>query len=149
MEHGEQGAEMSQSGNTTTSQIPQRALELRFLTRADAEVKELRASLPRDPLALHASDLSHLEKVAHRISSEAEAFGFPEIEVIAGGIELLALDRLPRAPRALLELAARLAERISALQVHVQHYIAERMNEQVPDELPMSAHLPGFGVRRR
>lgn len=140
---------MSQSGNTTTSQIPQRALELRFLTRTETEVNELRASLPRDPLKLDAEDIAELEKISHRIASEAEAFGFPEIEVIAGGIELLALDRLPRAPRALLELAARLAERISALQVHVQHYIAERMAEQVPDELPMSAHLPAFGLRRR
>jgi HPt (histidine-containing phosphotransfer) domain-containing protein len=140
---------MSQSGNTTTSQIPQRALELRFLTRTEAEVKELRASLPRDPLQLNANDIAQLEKISHRISSEAEAFGFPEIEVIAGGIELLTLDRLPRAPRALLELAARIAERVSALQVHVQHYIAERMAEQVPEEFPLSAHLPGFGVRRR
>lgn len=140
---------MSQSGNTTTSQIPQRALELRFLTRTEAEVKELRASLPRDPLQLNANDIAQLERISHRISSEAEAFGFPEIEVIAGGIELLALDRLPRAPRALLELAVRLAERISALQVHVQHYIVERMAEQVPEELPLSAHLPGFGLRRR
>lgn len=138
-----------QSGNTTTSQIPQRALELRFLTRTEAEVKELRAALPRDPFDLNADDIAQLEKVAHRISSEAEAFGFPEIEVIAGGIELLTLDRLPRAPRALLELAARLAERISALQVHVQHYLAERMAEQVPDEYPLSAHLPGFGARGR
>ncbi|MBC8027849.1 MAG: hypothetical protein H7Y89_17805 [Steroidobacteraceae bacterium] len=112
-------------------------------------MNELRASLPRDPLQLNANDIAILERVSHRISSEAEAFGFPEIEVIAGGIELLALDRLPRAPRALLELAARLAERISALQVHVQHYIAERMAEQVPEEFPLSAHLPGFGIRRR
>jgi HPt (histidine-containing phosphotransfer) domain-containing protein len=110
---------------------------------------DLRSCLPRDPFKLDASSVQHIEKVAHRISTEAEAFGFPEIEVIAGAIELLALERIPRAPRALLELAARLAERISALQVHVQHYIAERLAEQVPDELPLSAHLPGFNARRR
>jgi hypothetical protein len=137
------------TGETTASQMPQRVLELRFLTRTDAEVKELRACLPRDPFSLDAIALDQIEKVSHRISSEAEAFNFAEIEVIAGGLELLALDRLPRAPRARLELAARLAERISALQVHVQHTIAERMAEQVPDELPLSAHLPGFAARRR
>jgi hypothetical protein len=48
-----------------------------------------------------------------------------------------------------LALAARLSERISALSVYVEYELAENEAKRVPEELPMSMHLPGFGVRRK
>lgn len=46
-------------------------------------------------------------------------FGFPEIDAIAGAIELISQERVGRTVRERLALAARLSERISALSVYV------------------------------
>ena len=79
---------MFETGNTTTSQMSQRELVLRFLTRTSTELAQMRACLPDTRLPIEPLALSHLERMAGKISSAAEAFGFPEIGVIAGAIEL-------------------------------------------------------------
>jgi HPt (histidine-containing phosphotransfer) domain-containing protein len=128
--------------------MSQKALALRFLTRTQAEVAQMRACLPEEPVAMEAAAIAHVERMAHRISSGAEAFGFPEIDAIAGAIELLTQD-CARSVRQRLELVSQLAERISALAVYVEYELAENEIRRVPDELPLSDHLPGFGTRRK
>ena len=94
--------------------------------------------------------------MAQKISSAAEAFGFPEIDTIAAGIELMTQDG-HRSVRQRLELAAQLVEKISTLQVYVEFELAEKevrrvpeeLPRSVPEELPLSAHLPGFRARRK
>jgi HPt (histidine-containing phosphotransfer) domain-containing protein len=139
---------VSQSGDTSTSQMSQKALALRFLTRTLADVAQMRACLPEEPVAMEAAAIAHVERMAHKISSGAEAFGFPEIDAIAGAIELLTQDGA-RTVRQRLELVSQLAERISALSVYVEFELAENEIRRVPDELPLSAQLPGFGTRRK
>ena len=139
---------MSQSGDTSTSQMSRKALALRFLIRTQADVAQMRACLPEEPVAMEAAAIAHVERMAHKISSGAEAFGFPEIDAIAGAIELLSQDGA-RSVRQRLELVSQLAERISALSVYVEFELAENEIRRVPDELPLSAHLPGFGTRRK
>ena len=139
---------MSQSGDTSTSQMSQKALALRFLTRTQADVAQMRACLPEEPVAMEAAAIAHVERMAHKISSGAEAFGFPEIDAIAGAIELMTQDGA-RTVRQRRELVSQLAERISALSVYVEYELAENEIRRVPDELPLSAHLPGFGARRK
>jgi len=68
---------------------------------------------------------------------------------IAGAIELISQERVGRTVRERLALAARLSERITALSVYVEYELAENEAKRVPEELPMSTHLPGFGVRRK
>lgn len=135
---------MSQTGNTTTSQMSQRELSLRFLTRTRSELAQMRACLPDSQLPIEPLALAHLERMAGKISSAAEAFGFPEIGVIAGAIELLSQVAVGRTVRERLELAARLSAQLAALEVHLEYELAERDAQDVPEELPMSAHLPGF-----
>ena len=74
---------MFETGNTTTSQMSQRELVMRFLTRTQAELAQMRACLPDSQLPIEPLALAHLERTAGKISSSAEAFGFPEIGVIA------------------------------------------------------------------
>jgi HPt (histidine-containing phosphotransfer) domain-containing protein len=140
---------VSHTGDTSTSQMSQRALALRFLTRTQAEVAQMRACLPEEPLVIEQAAVAHIERLAHKISSGAEVFGFPEIDAIAGAIELMAQERVGRTVRDRLALCARLTERVSALSVYVEYELAENEAKRVPDELPMSAHLPGFGARRK
>lgn len=146
---------MFETGNTTTSQIPQRELALRFLTRTRVELSQMRACLPDTQLPIEPLALAHLERMAAKISSAAEAFGFPEIGVIAGAIELLSQANLGRTMRDRLELATRLAAQLAALEVHVEYELADRELEmaararQQPEEEPLYAQLPGFGMRRR
>ena len=140
---------MSGSGDTSTSQMSQRALALRFLTRTQTEVAQIRASLPDEPLAIEQAAVAHVERLAHKIASGAEVFGFPEIDAVAGAIELISQERVGRTVRERVSLAARLAERISALSVYVEYELAEHERKRVPESLPMSAQLPGFGVRRK
>jgi len=78
---------LSQTGNTTTSQMSQRELALRFLTRTRSELNQMRACLPDAQLPVEPLALAHLERMAGKICSSAEAFGFPEIAVIAGDSE--------------------------------------------------------------
>ncbi|HEV7608447.1 MAG TPA: Hpt domain-containing protein [Steroidobacteraceae bacterium] len=140
---------MSHTGDTSTSQMSQHALALRFLLRTQAEVAQLRACLPDEPLPIELAAIAHVERMAHRISSGAEAFGFPEIDAIAGAIELMTQDIAGRTVRQRIELAIQLAEKVSALSVYVEYEMAEKEAKRVPAELPLSAHLPGFGVRRK
>jgi len=147
---------VSQTGDTSTSQMSQHALTLRFLTRTQAEVAELSACPPEAPFPLEPAAISHIQRTAQKISSAAEAFGFPEIDTIAAGIELLTQDGL-RTVRQRQELAAVLEEKISTLQVYVEFELAEKEARRVPaelplsapEEIPMSAYLPGFRVRRK
>ena len=87
--------------------------------------------------------------MAHKISSAAEAFGFPEIDTIAAGIELMTQDGLVRTVRQRIELATVLVEKISTLSVYVEYELAEKEAKHVPEDLPMSSQLPGFGIRRK
>jgi len=136
-----------ETGNTTTSQMSQRELVLRFLTRTSTELAQMRACLPDTRLPIEPLALSHLERMAGKISSAAEAFGFPEIGVIAGAIELLAQVSASRTVRERLTLATRLAAQLSALEVHVEYELAEIERHQIPEDLPMSAQLPRFRAR--
>jgi HPt (histidine-containing phosphotransfer) domain-containing protein len=140
---------MTGSGNTTTSQLPQGALELRFLTRTQVEIEQLRAVLPSGASVMQMAAIEHVERMAHKIASAAAAFGFPEIDAIAGAIELMAHGGQQTPARKRAALPAQLREKISALAAHVCHEIEEREGQRVPHELPLSAHLPGFGARRK
>lgn len=137
---------MSQTGDTSTTQ---HGLALRFLIRAQAEVEQMRACLPEEPMALEPMAIANIERMAHRISSEAEAFGFPEIDAVAGAIELMAQPGPRLNVRERIALTTRLLERISGLSIYVEYELAEKEAKRVPQELPMSAELPGFGVRRK
>ena len=136
--------------------MSQHALALRFLTRTQAEVAQMSACLPETPFPLEAAAIAHIQRMAQKISSAAEAFGFPEIDTIAAGIELMTQDG-PRSVRQRLELAAQLVEKISTLQVYVEFELAEKEARRVPaelplsapEELPMSSYLPGFRARRK
>ena len=147
---------MSHTGDTSTSQMSQLALTLRFLTRTQAEVAQMSACLPEAPFPLEPAAISHIQRMAQKISSAAEAFGFAEIDTIAAGIELLTQDG-HRTVRQRLELAAQLVEKISTLQVYVEFELAEKEARRVPaelplpaaEEMPMSAYLPGFRARRK
>jgi HPt (histidine-containing phosphotransfer) domain-containing protein len=129
--------------------LSQHALSLRFLSRAQAEVAQMRACLPEEPMALDTAAIAHIERLAHRLSSGAEAFGFREIDAIAGALELMTQPGPRLGVRDRIALAARLAEKMSALSIYVEYELAEKEAKQVPEELPMSASLPGFGARRK
>ena len=107
------------------------------------------ACLPDGPIPIEAAAIAHIQRMAHKISSGAEAFGFPEIDTIAAGIELMTQDGVARGVRQRIELAALLVEKIATLSVYVEYELAEKEARRVPEELPLSAHLPGFGVRRK
>ena len=116
-----------ETGNTTTSQMSQRELALRFLTRTRSELDQMRACLPDTKLPIEPLAMAHLERMVAKISSAAEAFGFPEIGVIAGAIELLSQVGSTRSTvRDRLELGNRLAAQLTALEVHLEFELAER-----------------------
>ena len=140
---------MFKTGSTTTSQMSQQELGARFLARTQGEMAQMRACLPDGPIAIEPLAMAHLERMAHKVSSAAEAFGFPEIGVIAGAIELLSQADIGRTVRERLELTARLTAQLSALEVHVEYELAERDAAGMSEELPMSAQLPGFGARQK
>ena len=123
------------TGNTTTSQMSQRELALRFLLRTRLELTQMRACLPDTPLPIEPLAVAHLGRMAAKISSAAEAFGFAEIGVIAGAIELLSQVSVGRTLRDRLELAARLSAQLATLDVHVEYELAERESvESAPEE---------------
>jgi HPt (histidine-containing phosphotransfer) domain-containing protein len=138
---------VSQTGNTTTSQMSQRELVLRYLARTRSELAQMRACLPDTQLPIEPLALAHLERMAGKISSSAEAFGFPEIGVIAGAIELLSQVAVGRTVRERLELGTRLGAQLAALEVHIEYELAEREIQGRADDVPMSAMLPGFRAR--
>ncbi|HEU5134025.1 MAG TPA: hypothetical protein VFU13_02675 [Steroidobacteraceae bacterium] len=139
---------MSQSGDTSTSQLSQHELSLRFLTRARADVDQMRACLPDEPIAIEPAAIANIENLAHHMSTTAEAFGFPEIDAVAGAIELMTQPGR-RTVRERIELVTRLLEKISALSIYVEYELADKELKRVPEELPMSAALPWFGARRK
>ena len=115
--------------------------------RTRGELAQMRACLPDTQLPIEPLAMAHLERMAGKISSSAEAFGFPEIGVIAGAIELLAQAAVGRTVRERLELTARLGAQLSALEVHIEFELAERDIEGMTDDLPLSPTLPGFRAR--
>jgi HPt (histidine-containing phosphotransfer) domain-containing protein len=139
---------VSDTGNTTTSQMSQHALALRFLSRAQTELAQMRACMPADSIGLEPYAIAQVERVAHKMSGEAEAFGFPEISAIAAAIELMASGGAMRTVREKLELFTRLVEQMSALEIYVEYELAERTVQEAADGLPMSALLPGFNARK-
>ena len=140
---------MSETGNTTTSQMSQHALGLRFLSRAQAELAQMRACLPTDPIALDLPAVEQVERVAHKMSGEAEAFGFPEISAIAAAIELMASGGAARTLRERIELFTRLVEQMSALEIYVEFELAEHTVQEAAEGLPMSTHLAALGSRQK
>jgi HPt (histidine-containing phosphotransfer) domain-containing protein len=139
---------VSQTGDTSTSQMSQHALSLRFLTRAQTEVAQMLACLPEEHIAIETAAIAQLERMAHHISTAAEAFGFPEIDAVAGAIELMTQPGR-RTVRERTELVTGLLEKISALSIYVEYELADNEARRVPEELPMSAALPGFATRRK
>jgi HPt (histidine-containing phosphotransfer) domain-containing protein len=125
-------------------QMSQHALAVRFLTRTRVEVTQMRACLPGEPIALEPPAIAQIEKLAHKISGEAESFGFPQISAIAAAIELLTHDCRARTMRDRLLLVTRLTEQMSALEVYVEFALAERTVQEAAQGLPMSAFLPRF-----
>lgn len=139
---------MSQSGDTSTSQLSQHALSQRFLTRAQADVAQMLACLPEEHIAIEPAAIEQLERMAHHMSTAAEAFGFPEIDAVAGAIELMTQPGR-RTVRERIELVTGLLEKISALSIYVEYELADNEAKRVPEELPMSMALPGFAARRK
>jgi HPt (histidine-containing phosphotransfer) domain-containing protein len=130
--------------------MSQQALVLRFLTRTRDEVAQLRARLPEEPLALEPDVLTQLARIAHKIGSTAEPFGFPEITVIAGAVELLSHDGGKRTARERIELGMRLQDKVSALEIYVEHALAEA-EMPAPDAIAAraAAHSQTPAKRRR
>jgi HPt (histidine-containing phosphotransfer) domain-containing protein len=124
--------------------MSQHALAVRFLTRTQLEITQMRACLPDEPIALEPPALAQVERMAHKISGAAESFGFPQISAIAAAIELLTHDCKAKTMRDRLLLAARLTEQVSALEVYVEFALAERTAQEAAQALPMSAFLPRF-----
>jgi HPt (histidine-containing phosphotransfer) domain-containing protein len=124
--------------------MSQHALAVRFLTRTQLEITQMRACLPDEPMALEPPALAQVERMAHKISGAAESFGFPQISAIAAAIELLTHDCKAKTMRDRLLLAARLTEQVSALEVYVEFALAERTAQEAAQALPMSAFLPRF-----
>lgn len=117
---------MTGTGDTTTSQFSQQALAVRFLERTQVEISQMRACLPDDLIALEPPAVAQIERMAHKISSAADSFGFPEISMIAAAIELLAHGSSAKTVRERLILGNRLTEQVSALEVYVEFELAER-----------------------
>ena len=128
--------------------MSQHALSLRFLTRAQAEVAQMLACLPEEHIAIEPVAIAQLERMAHQMSTTAEAFGFPEIDAVAGAIELMTQPGR-RTVRERIELVIGLLEKISALSIYVEYELADKEAKRVPEELPMSLALPGFAARRK
>jgi HPt (histidine-containing phosphotransfer) domain-containing protein len=115
------------TGNTTTTQMSQKELEMRFLTRTRQELEQMRACVPDTQLPIEPLEMSHLEQLAAKISKTAEAFGFQELTVIAGAIELLSQTGASRITvRERLALATRLTAQLGALEVHLEYEILQR-----------------------
>src|SRR5688572_33341746 len=110
-------------------QMSQHALAVRFLSRTQLEIAQMRACLPEEPIALEPPAVAQVERMAHKISGAAESFGFPQISAIAAAIELLTHDSRAKTVRERLLLAGRLTEQISALEVYVEFAVGERSGQ--------------------
>ena len=62
---------MFETGNTTTTQMSRRALEVRFLTRTQVEVSQMKACLPDEAIALEPPAVAQIERLAHHIAGAA------------------------------------------------------------------------------
>ena len=125
--------------------MSQRELALRFLTRTRAELEQMRACLPDTQLPIEPLSMSKLEQMTSRIGGAAEAFGLPEIGVIAGAIELLSQAGANRSTlRERLELATRLTAQLSALEVQIEYELAEREESEMAEDATMMLRIPGF-----
>ena len=101
-------------------------------------------------MALEPPAIAHIERLAHKLASGAEAFGFKEIDAICGAIELMTQPGPRLTARDRIALCMRLADRLSALSIYVEYELAEKEAKFVPEDvLPMSAALPGFRARRK
>ncbi len=139
---------MSETGDTSTTQLSQHALAVRFLSRTQLEIAQMRACLPDEAMALEPPAIAHVERMAHKIAVAAETFGFPQISAIAAAIELLSHDSKAKTMRERLLLLTRLNEQMSALEVYVEFALAEHTAQQAAAGLPISAYLPGFNARK-
>ena len=135
---------MYKTGNTTTTQMSRRELEVRFLTRTQLEVSQMKACLPQEAIALEPPAVAMIERMARHISGAAESFEFPQISAIAAAIELLCHDTRAKTYRERLLLMNRLTEQVSALEVYVEYALAERTIVESATNGPLSAFLPGF-----
>lgn len=135
---------MFETGNTTTTQMSQHALAVRFLTRTQNEIAQMKACLPEEAMALEAPALAHIERMAHKIASTADSFDFPQISAIASAIELLTHDSKAKTYRERLLLMNRLTEQVTALEVYVEFALAERAVQDAVAGQPLSAYLPRF-----
>jgi HPt (histidine-containing phosphotransfer) domain-containing protein len=136
------------TGDTSTTQMSQRALAVRFLERTQLEIAQMKACLPEEPIALEPPAVAMIERMAHKIAGPSESFGFPQISAIAAAIELLAHDSKATTYRERLLLVNRLGEQVSALEAYVEFALMEHTAQEAADGLPMEAFLPGFGSRR-
>jgi HPt (histidine-containing phosphotransfer) domain-containing protein len=123
------------------------ALVGRFLARTRDEVAQMRASLPAEPLALDSEVLAQLARLAHKIASSAETFGFPEISVIADAVELLLQDGGKRGARERIALGIHLRDKISALDIYVEHGLAEAERQEAAQVQPAPIRLPKSSPR--
>jgi HPt (histidine-containing phosphotransfer) domain-containing protein len=124
--------------------MSRRELEVRFLSRTQLEMTQMKACLPEEAIALEPPAVAQIERLAHHISSAAESFEFPQISAIAAAIELLCHDTRAKTYRERLVLMNRLTEQVTALEVYVEFALAERTAQEAAGGLPMSAYLPGF-----
>jgi HPt (histidine-containing phosphotransfer) domain-containing protein len=134
-----QGVNDVSTGDTSTSQLSQHALILRFLTRTRHEIDQMRACLPSEPLALESSAIETVGRIGHKIASAAEPFGFPEIAIIAGALELMAPAGGRTTMRERLEFLARAAEKVDALEMYVEHALAETEKLETELQAPVAA----------
>ena len=135
---------MFETGNTTTTQMSQRALAVRFLTRTQVEITQMKACLPEEVIALEAPAVAHIEQLAHKIAGAAESFGFPQVSAIAAAIELLSHGSKATTYRERLLLMTRLTEQILALEVYVEYALVEHTAQDaagLPDVVVSSAAL--------
>lgn len=133
-----------ETGNTTTTQMSQRALAIRFLGRTQTEIMQMKACLPDEAIALEAPAVAHIEQLAHKIAGASESFGFPQISAIAAAIELLSHDSKAKTYRERLLLMTRLTEQILALEVYVEYALAEHTAQDaagLPDVVVSSEAL--------
>ena len=137
-----------ETGNTTTTQMSRRELEVRFLSRTQLEISQMKACLPDEAIALEPPALAQIERMAHHISGAAESFEFQQISAIAAAIELLTHDQRAKTYRERLMLMNRLTEQVTALEVYVEFALAERTAKEATTAAPLSAYLPGFGSRK-
>ncbi|HUQ09248.1 MAG TPA: hypothetical protein VM146_02955 [Steroidobacteraceae bacterium] len=135
---------MFETGNTTTSVMSRHALEVRFLSRTQLEITQMKACLPEEAIALEAPAVAQIGRMAQKIASAAESFEFSQVSAIASAIELLCQDNRAKTYRDRLVLMNRLTEQVAALEVYVEFALAERTAQEAAQGLPMSAYLPGF-----